>query len=373
MVLHAVLHGIVFFAGTATAAADQRCDKADDRPNIRNEKQNRAAELPERVERMKEIHAKTRSRLSVKDHGLRSVQVELPGQGNNPTKTSWPGVGTWFWTGREFETDGYKPFIDLYARHTNLGLLMTSIRHPVWVDDPAVHAQVKAAASYARSHDMAMVMDLDVRLARRTFRERHPDELQEMVRLREVALKEAGAVSLKVEGISLGDHYTFRAPGYDSISGRLLRVYSYSASGEDVQDITGRCKVAQADAGAVSVSIPCRAGDAGRKACVMAAFTLFTPDVFAPHLPGFERSVLKQYGDTRLAGACKDEWGFPGRFNPSTSDLWYSEHMANAYARRRPGHVLARDLLLMWKGGKDRTAERAAAIAQEMACGAGGA
>ncbi len=302
---------------------------------------------------------------------LRGLQVELPAQEHNPIKTSWPGMGTWFWTGDEFKPDGYKPFIDLHARHTNLRLLMTSIRHPVWVDDPGVHDQIKAAAAYARSKDMAMVMDLDVRLARQKFRDAYPDEQQEMVRLREIALNEAGTVSLSIEGVKLGDHYTFLAPNYDSLSGRLLRVYSYTLGQDvagtpglpiDVQDISGRCKVDQADGGTIRISIPCTAKDNGRKACVMAAFALFTPDVFAPHLPEFERSVLKQYGDTQLAGACKDEWGFPGRFDPSTSDLWYSESMAKVYATRRPGHDLARDLLLMFKGEKDRETERAAAI-----------
>jgi hypothetical protein len=65
---------------------------------------------------------------------LRSTQVELPGQEHNAIKTSWPGMGTWFWTAKEFERDGYKPFIDLYAKHTNFRLSMTSIRQNVWVD-----------------------------------------------------------------------------------------------------------------------------------------------------------------------------------------------------------------------------------------------
>ncbi|NLF07027.1 MAG: hypothetical protein GX594_03475, partial [Pirellulaceae bacterium] len=103
------------------------------------------------------------------DEPRRSIQVELPNQGDNPIKTSWPGVGTWFWIAGEFKPEGYKPFIDLYARHTNIRLLMTSIRHPVWVDDPVVHGQIKAAAAYARSQGLAMVMDLDVRLARQKF------------------------------------------------------------------------------------------------------------------------------------------------------------------------------------------------------------
>jgi hypothetical protein len=94
----------------------------------------------------------------------------------------------------------------------------------------------------------------------------------------------------------------------------------------------------------------------------MAAFSFFTPDVFSPYLPVFEKDLLKKYADVPLAGACKDEWGFPGRFNPLTSDLWYSESMAKAYADRRPGHDLVRDMLLMFKGGNGKQSEQAAAI-----------
>ena len=159
----------------------------------------------------------------------RSLQVELPGQEHNAVKTSWPGIGCWFWTAEEFQPEGYKRFLDLHAKHSAFRLLTTSIRHPVEVTDPKVHDQIKAAAEYARKHDMAIVMDLDVRLARRAFQDRYPDELQEIVRLREVALTEAGEASLAIEPINLGDHYTYRARGYDSVSARLLRVYSYVA------------------------------------------------------------------------------------------------------------------------------------------------
>jgi hypothetical protein len=144
-------------------------------------------------------------------------------------------------------------------------------------------------------------------------------------------------------------------------------VYSYVAGAQGVepntvQDITGRCKVVQADAKGVRVTIPCTAEDRGRTACLLAAFTLFTPDVFAPHLIEFERNILRQYADVPLAGACKDEWGFPGRFGPREDDLYFSRSMAEAYAKRRPGRALDRDLLLMWKGERGRDGDRAAAI-----------
>jgi hypothetical protein len=298
---------------------------------------------------------------------VRSLRVELPGQERNVIKESWPGIGCWFWTTRELAPDGYRDFIDKAEKYSAFGLLTTSIRASVEVTNPKVHDQIKLAAEYARAHGMAMVMDLDVRLARKAFMEKHPDELQEIVRMREVALVGAGEASLAVEPINLGDHYTFRARGYDSVSARVLRVYSYIAGAQGVepdtvQDITGRCKAVQADAKGVRVAIPCTAEDRGRTACVLAAFTLFTPDVFAPHLIEFERNILRQYADVPLAGACKDEWGFPGRFGPRTDDLYFSRSMAKAYARRRPDHALDRDLLLMCKGEKGREGRRAAAI-----------
>ncbi len=298
---------------------------------------------------------------------LRSLRAGLPNQEHNVIKASWPGIGCWFWSEEEFKPDGFKRFLDLHEKHSGFGLLTTSIRYPVEVTDPKVHDQIKAAAYYARQRGIGIVMDLDVRLARQAFQDKYPDELQEILRLREVSLAGAGEVSLTIEPLNLGDHYTFRTRGYDSVSARVLRVYSYVAGADGVdpntvRDVTDRIKVGQADAKGVRVTVPCTAEDQGRTACVLAAFALFTPDVFGPHLVEFERGILKQYADVPLAGACKDEWGFPGRFAPRTDDLYYSHSMAEAYARRRPGHDLARDLWLMFKGQKGGTDERAAAI-----------
>jgi len=297
---------------------------------------------------------------------VRSLRVELPGQEMNVVKESWPGIGCWFWTTRELAPEGYRDFIDKAEKYSVFGLLTTSIRANVEVTDPKVHDQIKLAAEYARAHDMAMVMDLDVRLARKAFMHKHPDELQEIVRLREVGLKESGDVELLVETSGGGDHYTFRAPAYYPVASRLLRVYSYVREPggiglASVEDITPRCKAVQADDKGVRVGIPCTAADRGRMACVMAVHSLFTPDVFAPHLIEFERAIVKQYADVALAGACKDEWGFPGGLG-NAENLWFSRFMAEVYAQRRPGHDLVRDLLLMSLGEKGREGERAAAI-----------
>ena len=94
--------------------------------------------------------------------------------------------------------------------------------------------------------------------------------------------------------MKVGDHYTFGpAPDYDSYSSRLLRVYSYAIPGADIQDITARCTVEQADGEILKVTIACNGNDRGRKALVMAAFTMFTPDLFSPYLPAFEKDLLQ--------------------------------------------------------------------------------
>ena len=297
----------------------------------------------------------------------RSLQVDLPHQEHKIIRQSWPAIGCWFWMEEEFQPDGYKRFLDLHRDHSCFGLLTTSIRHPVEVTDPAVHDQIKRAAEYAGARGMRLAMDLDVRLARKAFQEAHPDELQEIVCLRETPLSEEAEATLKIDAISLGDHYTHRAAPYFTVSSRLLRAYSYrrGPDGIDpktVENITGRCRIEETEDHGLTITIPPFAGQTGRTACLMAAFTLFTPAAFAPHLIAFERAILQQYADVPLAGACKDEWGFPGRFTIRTDELWFSRFMAEAYAQRRPGHELTRDLLLMSFGERGRECERSAAI-----------
>lgn len=298
----------------------------------------------------------------------RSLQVALPHQEHNAIKASWPSIGCWFWLAEEFEPGGYRRFIDLHATHSPFALLTTSLRHHGELTTPAVHDQIKAAAEYARLKGMGIVMDLDARLARQAFREQYPNEQQEIVRFREVSLGTTGEATVTIKPYSSGDHYTLGRSSYSAINARVLRVYSYVVDAEgidptSVRDITARARVVESDVRTgVTVAIPAVDEDRGRTACVLAAFALLTPDVYAPHLVAFERAILEQYADVPLAGACKDEWGFPGRANPALEDIWFSVAMADAYARRRPGHDLVRDLLLMVKGEKGRAGERAAAI-----------
>ena len=297
---------------------------------------------------------------------VRSIQVHLPNQENNKIKTSWPSIGCWFWTVEEFKPDGFKRFIDLHEKHTSFGLLTTSLRYPGELTDPKIHDQIKAGSEYARQKGMGIVMDLDLRLAREQFRERYPDELQQIVLLREFPLKSTGTADITIKSPSFGDHYTIGRADYVPLKSEVLRVYIYKKEGgfidaNSVLDISSR-QSSTGNKDSITVSVNCKTGDERLTACVLIAVTLYTPDVFAPHLLSYQREILKQYADASLAGACKDEWGFPGRFKPEINDLWYSSFMAKAYAQKRPGQELLRDMLLMSFGEQGREGQRKAAI-----------
>lgn len=296
----------------------------------------------------------------------RTTQVHLQNQNNNVIKTSWPSVGCWFWMAKEFEGEGYKRFIDLYEKYTPFKLLTTSLRHRGDLTDPTVHERIKAASGYARSKGMGLVMDLDIRLARDSFKQKYPNELQQIILLRELPPVEGNSTSIAIKAKGYDDHYTFGRNPYEPVATKLLRAYSFKKTDgliatETIRDITD-IATATGTTDSVYVTINFDNAEKGRTACVLVAVTLFTPDVFAPHLLSYQREILQQYADAALAGACKDEWGFPGRFSPPTSDLWFSPFMARWYEQQRNGRDLLRDMLLMTYGEKDAEAERASAI-----------
>lgn len=282
-----------------------------------------------------------------------------------------PELGVWGWADYCLEPDGYKPFIDMIGKHSAFGFLTTTLRvskHELTWEE--THKRIKEAAAYAGKYGIGIVMDLDVRLARQAFREAHPDELQGMLRLREVELGESGEASLMIESDVLRDHYTCVAVPYIPVAGRLVRVYSY-VKGPDgidpgtIKDITSVCRQVAANEKEVSVAIPCSEKMRGRTACVIALFDHLTPDVFAPHLIDFHRMIYKQYADAGLSGACKDEWGFPPDFTgcPAHNDFWFSRFHAAEYAKQTGGRDLVSDCLLMHLGPPEADeAERCYAI-----------
>lgn len=289
---------------------------------------------------------------------------------NRLPNDAMPTLGCWFWTETEFEPKGYQSFIDQVSVHSPYNYLTTSLRVPnKEVTENAVHDQIKAAAIYAQDHDIQLVMDLDVCLARQAFKEKYPDELQEMLILKEVTLSNENYVETVIKSFDLNDHYTHRTTNYIPLQGSLLRVYSYNrdSNGIDSQslkDITSDCKLIIASKDSVSVQIPKGESLVSSMACIMTSFSHLTPDVFAPHIIDFQHEIIKQYSNTPLAGVCKDEWGFPPNFdgNPEKNQFWYSKHRALAYKERTKGRDLLADCLLMHLGIKGKEDQRLLAI-----------
>lgn len=281
-----------------------------------------------------------------------------------------PTIGAWFCSDDFLQPDGYKAYVDLFADHSPYDLLTTSFRvNQREVTEPEFHDQVKRAVAYANERGLDIALDLDVRLAREEFRRRFPDEQQEMLRLRTIALGESGEVEFAIASETLTDHMTGNTTPYLPLSGRLVRVYSCVSGDagiepETVEDITPRCVVKTASEKEVRVGIPCDESTKGRTACVMAAFTHLTPDVYAPHLLEFQRNIVEQYADVGLKGLMKDEWGFPPCHGgcPDKNDFWFSKFRAEAYAAATGGRDLVRDCLLMHAGEKGRERERQACI-----------
>lgn len=292
-----------------------------------------------------------------------SVSIRLP-------ETAQPTIGAWFCGDDFLEPGGYRAYVDLYADHSPYDLLAMSFRvNQREVTESSVHDLVKEAVTYARQRGLRVALDLDVRLARLAFQQRYPGEQQEMLRLRTTPLGGSGEIEFAIASETLGDHMTGNTTPYIPLSGRLVRVYTYVPEGDQaaagsIHDITARCAAKTASEKEVRVTIPCDASTQGRTACVMAAFTHFTPDVYAPHLLEFQRTVVAQYADVALSGLMKDEWGFPPCHGgcPEKNDFWYSEARAQAYAEASGGRDLVRDCLLMHLGEQGQERERLAAI-----------
>lgn len=286
-----------------------------------------------------------------------------------PAGEEWPPViGAWFWKDDALEPEGYKPFLDAAAKHAPYTLFSTSLRVSRGeITAPFVHDQIGKAVRYAEAMGLKIAFDLDVRLARRAFRERHPDELQEELILKIVEMPPDGVAEVIFEGKDLSDHMTGNTIPYECLTTRLVRVYAFarSADGIDpatVRDVTDEGIRALPDGPRkLTVKVPSKVG---RHACVVAAHTYLTPDVFAPHLLAFQREIVRQYADLPLAGLQKDEWGFPPDHtgNPAHDRYWYSNAFARTYAERSGGRDLVRDALLMFAGENGRERERQAAI-----------
>jgi hypothetical protein len=296
-------------------------------------------------------------------------QKDSPNQMSNAVM---PVMGVWVWGQKDLVGNGYKKSIDNLSESSPFNLIVPFLRFPDYeVVDQVVYEKVKEAANYAVKKNVLLVPDLDVRNARRAFEKRFPNELQKMLRLKEVEFPKRDSVLLAVKSQDLNDHYS----GGDithhvARTGTLLRVYSYKYNRdgmiqkESLKDITSSVKLISSSKDSVKVNLPVL--EDKTHATVMVSFTHLYPDVFAPHLMGFQRELIEQYAELPLAGVCKDEWGFPPyypRFSRhETIDYWYSEHRAKAYAERTSGRELLADCLLMANGIEGKENERNMAI-----------
>ncbi|MDR3194502.1 MAG: hypothetical protein LBT76_04335, partial [Tannerella sp.] len=285
-----------------------------------------------------------------------------------------PEVGCWFMSDREaFREEGYRWYMDNIASRSTFELFSASTRYDLEVTDPRFHDLMKEAATYAADrYGVGILLDLDIRLARRAFAEKYPHALQERLFLQEQPVRDS-AVALSYEAVALEDHYTGNSVPYRVLGNRFVKAWTYvkNEKGEIVpntlRDISREVAMASDDAGqaVLRVSLPdagARAASQRRFVCGIVAFSYLYPDLFAPELQSFEKEILYQYRDVPLKGICKDEWGFPPDFtgNRDKDRYWYSETMRKAYAEKHPGRVLADDAFLMYlpQEGMEREREQ---------------
>lgn len=165
--------------------------------------------------------------------------AEIP---TRPTGDDWPPViGAWFWGDATLEPEGYKPFLDAVADHSPYTLLTTSLRTPKGeITDQPIREHIGKAVRYANSLGLRVAFDLDVRLARRAFQNRYPDELQEELVFKTVELPTNGAVDVTFAGQDLSDHMTGGTTPYLCLTSQLVRVYAFArgADGMDPDTVT---------------------------------------------------------------------------------------------------------------------------------------
>lgn len=283
-----------------------------------------------------------------------------------------PVIGVWVWGADDLKPDGFKKAIDMAAMNSPFNLIVPFLRFPnKEVVDEEIYRQVELAANYAIKKGIGLVPDLDLRSARRAFMEKYPGEQQEMLRLKEVALNGDITTTTITAIKDLNDHYSGgMIPKYNPLESSLLRVYAYTKTIEGIDptsiiDITQHCLVTCPSVDSVMITIPAVV-EKSTHACAMVSFTLFYPDIFAPHLMQFQREILDLYDDLPLSGACKDEWGFPPYYprfyNEGYSDFWYSPHRAKAYSEITGGRELLSDCLLMAFPMKGKGPERETVI-----------
>lgn len=301
------------------------------------------------------------------------------GVSNQISNQYMPVIGVWGWREKELKPDGYKESIDQISKNSPFNLIVLFLRFPdKEIIDRDVHDQVKQATEYALKQNIALVADIDVRQARQAFKELYPDDLQQMLRIKETSLLEKDSVTTTIQSIDLSDHYSGgNIQNHVPLNGKLIRVYAYCRSNEGidaktVEDITGKCVIKHSSKDSIMVTIP-NSDNSNTHASVIGSFTHLYPDIFSSGIVEFQQKIIRDYGDIPLAGVCKDEWGFPPYqdyiFNPypasyhtGIDDFWFSSSMAKVYADKTNGRDIIFDFLAMTKKMVGKESESVMAI-----------
>ena len=272
-----------------------------------------------------------------------------------------PELCCWFVTGVEdFQNDDYKLWLDSMARRGSFELLTTSPRQPPEIVDPMFHDWIKRANDYAFDrYGVRLVFDLDIRLARQAFAKQYPNAQQERLIFLEIPIPPQGTLELPFQVTELNDHYTGGMTPYLVLGNRFLKSWTYSKNdhGEIVptslQEVTQKTTVKSEQNEHVILHWSGKSPQSSGFFCGAVAFRYLYPDVFSSETAEFQKTILRQYRDVPLAGACQDEWGFlPSNWdgNPAKNEYWYSDRMADEYAKRYSGSSLLDDCFLMFRG-----------------------
>lgn len=277
-----------------------------------------------------------------------------------------PRLGCWFLGDAEMFTDeGADAFLTSIAETGSFNLLSTSTRYDVEVTDPKIHDFFKRAAENAQSKGLGLLLDLDIRMARRAFEAEFPNRYQQKLIFAETPIIPDAPTVLSLQAETLTDHYTGNSIPYLVRSSRPVGAWSYekTESGEivpeSIQDVTDKIQADPKTPNQITITL--EGESPTRFLSVAGTFDYLYPDLFSPELIPFEKRILRQYADVPLAGACKDEWGFPPCFNVESAqnEFWFSPTMADAYQARFSGRNLLLDLFGVFRPRQGAASEPA--------------
>ncbi|MBN2377572.1 MAG: hypothetical protein JXD22_14325 [Sedimentisphaerales bacterium] len=271
-----------------------------------------------------------------------------------------------------FENDKtWQNSVDIIANHGTYNLITLTMRlkgHPIV--DPQTKELFRKYVDYAGGKGIGVLLDLDPRLAREEFYRRYPDEMQKVIILKELPVQQT-STDFEIKSFTCGDHMTGGGgTPYFLMAGRFVKAFAGDKNdkgeivGETLKDISQKVNIKQANAEGIVGTLISSESDKLAYMFVLVEFGLFSPDVFSPHIIGYQQELIRMYADLPLKGVVKDEWGFPptqsGMINHKA--FWYSEEYDLAYRQESGRGSLLDDFLLMSFDFQGRKSERLYAI-----------